>query len=1439
MVRGVHISDLPSVSTVTEDLNLVIDTEEGLKKTSLGELKQFMKIPNVQAHKIVTENGVYEADTDDKVYFGLQWWGTSKSGYTGDKTLIGDYIWFEHMSLFDIEVGDIGYNGKYKDENEEEVIPDITQPLGAVSQKEILKDIGFSFNDRWSFELSGNLTEVNNNTYYKVHISDNAKTDCTVDIVGSFVWVPAENIYTPQYGTLVYNSIDDTDLVPDLSASIGTLNYVNLVSLLHLDFVNGYGFGNRSSAGTNTVIHNKIYDGIAKITVNVPSYEEERNRLLTGSIFENYTLPDNITYLHDYGLAYQYSLSTVNTNNVTYVGPYAFYQCANLKSATLPNLYTISEYMFDYCTQLQSVIMPNVSSIYRSCFNNCTSLTNIDLSNITYMTGNYRFYNCTSLSNIIMPNIQYNINEYDFYNCTSLENIYLKDVYRIYSNAFRDCTNLKYVNFGTTITTINSNSFYGCTQEDLIFEFGLTEEEFNNKSGLANYKPWGATNATILYADSNPHNFKITCLNEDITPEIILVINGKNIKNSETRQAHNTEITYIVSYRNYITQTDTITLTEDMDIKITLEADPNPKYYEIDENCISWTGENIEVIENEYTDNTILRINGINGLENIVINDSEWNSYFENFGNPNNAEFQTLADEFVFTFKINHTYTGYSQLRGSIFSTPDNNNDGIHLYLYREGSSKGYYSYLFINGNGVSEDWRNDGTTYPTNEIITITIKYSNGWIYKLNNSNTWSNYSSGTIQAFTKLFGYLEYYYGFDNSNIEIDFMNTGFKKNNVWTKRLITEKLPKSNLIITTTPDTADIQIGNKHYISGQTIKIVTGSTITYNIYAEDYISQSDTITVSENTTLNIDLSPETTKYEIDYDKVSIDINTSSYPYSLRIDNNNLGDRVMVNVIDPSASIGNNPYHTYPYDILLTDNAQSLLNDILNGEGENADCFEIHYIVNKVLYQYGVDHVDSGIYQCGIIGRADEEFEEVTTPNKHIDEFTFNYSRYFTNGSLNSVSNRFEGRAGYYSTYEYPHQHSRFSSIYGPSTFINDCTFKVFIENGLKYIEVKDNTRNLTYRTSLSISSSFEQTFTITPYLLASVGWNNFGNCDISLDLKHTGFRKNNEWVWRPVKEQTDHISFTINSVPTSATITINGCKYPSGRLINLPINSEVTWKVEADNYISQTGTFTLTENTTRRIVLDPVTYTWDPAKLVLSKDEGAIYELAEDSLGNSVLLRLYETNKGIDSSPLANPFYLEIESTARYAYNGIAGGFYIYNNYPATFELKFKILNQSDIWDNMFLPILGSRMGDGSYTYDESSPKTHKGDGIAFDLTNKELVCLSFWQPEEGSHTSTERGKIVLNTSHEYTNEWTLTLAQGSIKLANGNGLFYENTIVYDSYQTDNEYGYFYAFLNTLFQGGYTKDINANIEIDLLHTGFKDRNGDWVWRPIKVVS
>ena len=220
MAKSVHVSDLPSVSTVTEDLNLIIDTEEGLKKTSLGDLKQFMRIPNVQPSKTITSNGEYEADTDDKICFGLQWWGNSKSGYTGDQTIIGDYIWFDKADLFQIEVGDIGYNGKYQDETLTNTIPDFTKPFGVVSTKQILKDIGFSFNTRWGFELSGDLIEINNATYYKVLISENAKSDCTVDIIGNYVWVPADSIYTPVSGTFVYNSLDNNDTAPNLSESI-------------------------------------------------------------------------------------------------------------------------------------------------------------------------------------------------------------------------------------------------------------------------------------------------------------------------------------------------------------------------------------------------------------------------------------------------------------------------------------------------------------------------------------------------------------------------------------------------------------------------------------------------------------------------------------------------------------------------------------------------------------------------------------------------------------------------------------------------------------------------------------------------------------------------------------------------------------------------------------------------------------------------------------------------------------------------------------------------------------------------------------------------------------------------------------------------------------------------------------------------------------------
>ncbi|MBR2240115.1 MAG: leucine-rich repeat domain-containing protein [Bacilli bacterium] len=1470
------ISELIPVSTVTGDLEVMLDTRNGLKKTTLATLKNYIKTPNnedktitengvytasvgydglgevtvnvpgsasLQEVKYITTNGIHEADKQEVILAkGMFLNDEEKYHYTGSEPLIGDYIWFQTDNITNLKINDPVYNGKIENDS---IIPNFEQALGIITNKQSFKNISVDFDDRetwYVYENGISFIEYEGEIYAKLEI--HTKEYATVDIVGDYIWIKG-NYTDLNVNSLCYNSTDTTDAVPDLSNSIGHVNNVSILTDIKFDFMDfSYQIVLEYHRIQNYSVYNTIYDGMQRVNVNVPTFEEakeERNALIRTNLSGAYTIPDELTSVGSYAFANEQLLTSVNLNNTLTLGDHCFYNCKNLETVILnPYINAIPYYAFNGCTALSNIDTSHITYLGDESFQYCTNLQTIDIGSVISFYG-YSFYECTNLKDITMPNTNgYSISNYTFYNCTSLKNIDLKQVGWIYDNAFRNCTSLEYIKIGTAINSINSNAFYGCTQSNLTIEFGLTESEFNNRSDLVSYMPWGATNAIILYSDSNAHTLQVNCLNEDIPYNITLEINGKTLNTDHIKQPNNTEITYTVSSRNYITQTNTITLTEDTVIDVTLVADPNPKYYEIDTNLVSWDGANVSIIKNEYTDDSILRITNLNKSENIVINDLDWNGYFSGIGDT--------SDEFIFTFKIN-SQAQYFNFDGMPLST-SGSDDGFYLHTSKDGSYKSYYSYLVINYDNASEDWRNNGSICPINETIQMRIRLDNEtlcWRYDMNGSNTNAGWNSGTLDPLVHVFSLINDISG-ENFTIDIDFMNTGFRKNNTWVKRLITERVPKYNLTINSIPATADITINNKRYASGRTIKFPQDSEITYTVSAEDYIAQTNTFTLDDDTVLNITLVADPTVYSIDTSKITITQNTQNYPYRFLIENDNLGNDVILNVVNPSTSVWDYVTQTrsYPYTILLNNDAKTLLNKVLNEDGSDVDYFQMHYTLNTINYRYGSDHQNNGLFSLGIIGQEEDTYEVATTPHEHTDEFVSQYYKYYqAGGSVNYARNEISGRMGYNNgDSQWPHQHETFLDFNGlPTNQIKDCTFIIENIDGTKMVRVKDNQTGIIYSNQLyGISESFRQSYEVIPYLLSSIGWNIFGNCEVLLDLKHTGFKKNNTWIWRPVELQTNHVSLRINTTPSNAKVNINGSIYTSGQLINLPINTEVTWEVSADGYETETNTFTLSENTTLNIVLTATHCTWDSTKLTMQKADDAIFELVQDDNDDYVLLNLYGTNQ-LGNRETNNPFDLAIATESPYTLNAVAGnGDYLYENHPYFFELKFKILNQAELGnDSHYIPILGSRMADGSYEYDAEDPKSSHGDGITFTTENQRFDCVAFYQPTASLQSSELRGYVDLpEMTTPYSNEWILTLQGTSMQIKNcGNNVIRNTAINFGSYEIDSEFHQYYNFLNKLFQGGYPDEIGANIQIDLKHTGFKDWQGNWLWRPIKVVE
>ena len=114
-----------------------------------------------------TSNGTYVAGEETVRHYGLSWWGSSKEYYTGDKPIIGDYIWFETDDPNSIVSGDTAYNGKLVDN---EVVPDFNEPLGEVSWQQLAAFSVFDFITGVQYDITGSAEEFDGELYIKQNL---------------------------------------------------------------------------------------------------------------------------------------------------------------------------------------------------------------------------------------------------------------------------------------------------------------------------------------------------------------------------------------------------------------------------------------------------------------------------------------------------------------------------------------------------------------------------------------------------------------------------------------------------------------------------------------------------------------------------------------------------------------------------------------------------------------------------------------------------------------------------------------------------------------------------------------------------------------------------------------------------------------------------------------------------------------------------------------------------------------------------------------------------------------------------------------------------------------------------------------------------------------------------------------------------------------------
>lgn len=255
-----------------------------------------------------------------------------------------------------------------------------------------------------------------------------------------------------------------------------------------------------SSWAAGTVINGIHYildsdNMTASVTYTCSSY------LYTGSsntYSGDITIPATVTLVD--GLYYKYYA-------VTSIGGYAFAGCENVTSVTIPNsVKSIGDAAFYGCKSLTNITIPgsvtsigkgafggsgltsvtipsSITKIEENVFNGCENLTNVSIPNSVTSIGKIAFYGDTSLTSITIPNSVTSIGEsafqgtglksvtipssvnsigsFAFRGCTSLESISIRN--KVLGGAmFRDCTNLKDVDLGTSLTSIGDAAFLDC-----------------------------------------------------------------------------------------------------------------------------------------------------------------------------------------------------------------------------------------------------------------------------------------------------------------------------------------------------------------------------------------------------------------------------------------------------------------------------------------------------------------------------------------------------------------------------------------------------------------------------------------------------------------------------------------------------------------------------------------------------------------------------------------------------------------------------------------------------------------------------------------------------------------------------------------------------------------------------------------------------------------
>lgn len=206
-------------------------------------------------------------------------------------------------------------------------------------------------------------------------------------------------------------------------------------------------------------------------------------------------IPDGTAKIDDFGFWRSGKLtSIVIPPSVTEIGRFAFARCPGLERVVIPDsVATIGEGAFEGCTGLETISIPDsVKEMGMAAFEGCSKLSSVAMPSSLDRIAPFAFSACISLTTIEIPESVHVIERCAFSECSGLTHAVINSSI-IKVSAFADCSNLRSVEFGPSVSEIQVEAFiHTALNEDDLPEHARVKPKDDDKNDYRYRRPKSA-----------------------------------------------------------------------------------------------------------------------------------------------------------------------------------------------------------------------------------------------------------------------------------------------------------------------------------------------------------------------------------------------------------------------------------------------------------------------------------------------------------------------------------------------------------------------------------------------------------------------------------------------------------------------------------------------------------------------------------------------------------------------------------------------------------------------------------------------------------------------------------------------------------------------------------------------------------------------------------